>query len=66
MDDQVLRAQELNQLKTDLAQFALRLDAFEARRQRCSLAAPIQPAAPAIFDVEFARRIVFAMKGQLA
>jgi hypothetical protein len=62
MDDQDPRARELSQLKSDLAEFALRLDAFEARSKRLSLTIAIKTSPSLAFDVEFARQIVVAMR----
>jgi hypothetical protein len=56
------RAAELNNLKLALAAFALQLNAFEARLKRRSfeIAAPSPPTAS---DLQFARKILWAMKG---
>jgi pilus assembly protein TadC len=63
MDDRDQRARELRQLRSDLAGFARRLDAFEARRKLSSLTEAIKAATSPVNNVEFAKQIVSAMKG---
>jgi hypothetical protein len=62
MDDRDQRATALSQLKSDLAELALRLEALEARRKGQSLTATIKASPPMAPDMEFAKQIVFAMK----
>ena len=53
-DDQ--RAQELNVLKLELATFALRLDAFEARMRRQLTKTSAEPSKPGSSDIALANR----------
>jgi hypothetical protein len=53
-DDQ--RTQELNVLKLELATFALRLDAFEARMRRQLTKTSAEPSKPGSSDIALAKR----------
>jgi hypothetical protein len=57
-----LRAVELNNLKLALAAFAVQLNAFEARLKRRSFETDNR-FPPRASDVQFARKLLFAMKG---
>jgi hypothetical protein len=57
-----LRAAELNNLKLALAAFAVQLNAFEARLKRRSFETD-NHLPPRTSDVQFARKILWAMKG---
>jgi hypothetical protein len=62
MDNRDQRARELSELKSDLADFALRLDIFEERSRDRSVTAAFRASTPTAPDLEFAKQIVFAMK----
>jgi hypothetical protein len=57
-----LRAAELNNLKLALATFALKLNAFEERLKRRSFETDNR-LPPRASDVQFAKKILWAMKG---
>jgi hypothetical protein len=63
MDDRDQRATELIQLKRDLAEFELRLNAFEARRKGQPRTISTKAPTPIAPDREFAKQIVLAIKG---
>jgi hypothetical protein len=62
MDNRDQRATELSRLKSDLADFGLRLDAFEARSKGPSVIAALRASTSTAPDLAFAKQIVFAMK----
>ena len=62
MDDRDQHARALRQLRSDLAAFAQRLDAFEARRKPNSFAEAIKATTSTVNDVEFTKQIVSAVK----
>jgi hypothetical protein len=55
-DDQ--RAQELNDIKLELAAFALRLDAFEARTKRPPATTTPKPSELNLSDIGLAKPVV--------
>jgi hypothetical protein len=57
-----LRSAELNNLKQALAAFALQLNAFEARLKRRSFETANTSSPPTASDIQFAKKILWAMK----
>jgi|GraSoiStandDraft_43_1057313.scaffolds.fasta_scaffold09419_2 hypothetical protein len=57
------RSEELQNLKLALAAFELQLNAFEARLKMRSFETSAIASPPPVSDVQFAQKILWAMKG---